>query len=74
MGPLARQATGFVVAPEDRGLRVVCQDLALWPHLTVHGNLTVVLASQHVAREQREARIKDASAPALRENADKRSP
>jgi len=32
-----------LVLPEERGLSVVFQDLALWPHMTVAGNLRFVL-------------------------------
>jgi len=43
--------------PEERNLAVVFQDLALWPHLTVHGNLAFGLAARGVRRTEREARI-----------------
>jgi iron(III) transport system ATP-binding protein len=46
-----------LVAPEDRGLGVVFQDLALWPHLTVEGNLAFGLASRGVAKGERAERI-----------------
>lgn len=46
-----------LVPPEGRGLGVVFQDLALWPHLTVAGNLGFGLAARHVPRQKREARI-----------------
>jgi len=36
--------------PEQRGVAVVFQDLALWPHLTVRGNLAFGLGSQKVPR------------------------
>src|SRR5207245_5698518 len=39
------------------GVAVVFQDLALWPHLTVHGNLAFGLASQKVPRDARANRI-----------------
>jgi iron(III) transport system ATP-binding protein len=45
------------VPPEERHLAVVFQDLALWPHLTVHGNLSFGLKSRGVARADRERRI-----------------
>lgn len=41
-----RQVAGASVRaalPEERGLSVVFQDLALWPHMTVAGNLRFVL-------------------------------
>ena len=43
--------------PEDRGLAVVFQDLALWPHLTVRGNLAFGLAAKHVPADERNERI-----------------
>lgn len=47
----------LLVPPEERGLAVVFQDLALWPHLSVRGNLRFVLAARAVPRHEREARI-----------------
>jgi iron(III) transport system ATP-binding protein len=46
-----------VVPPERRRLAVVFQDLALWPHLTVRGNLSFGLAARGVPRPDREARV-----------------
>jgi iron(III) transport system ATP-binding protein len=46
-----------LVPPEERGLAVVFQDLALWPHLTVAGNLGFALAARGVAAAERRARI-----------------
>jgi len=43
--------------PEERGLAVVFQDLALWPHLSVSQNLAFGLRAQGVAAEAREHRI-----------------
>ncbi len=45
--------------PEDRNLAMVFQDLALWPHLTVHGNLNFGLKARKVAREQRKELISE---------------
>ena len=47
----------ILVAPEARGLAVVFQDLALWPHLTVEGNLRFGLRARGVPREESRARI-----------------
>jgi len=47
----------LLVAPEDRGLAVVFQDLALWPHLTVEGNLGFGLAARGVPARERAERI-----------------
>jgi ABC-type sugar transport system ATPase subunit len=49
-----------VVPPEDRSLAMVFQDLALWPHLTVHGNLAFALGARRAPREVQEQRIHDA--------------
>ena len=46
-----------LVPPEDRNLAVVFQDLALWPHLTVEGNLAFGLSARGVRAEERTARI-----------------
>ena len=46
-----------LVSPEDRGLAVVFQDLALWPHLTVEGNLGFGLAARGVRAGERTERI-----------------
>lgn len=51
-----------VVPPDERSLAVVFQDLALWPHLTTHGNLAFGLASRGVGRQERERRIAEALA------------
>jgi ABC-type Fe3+/spermidine/putrescine transport system ATPase subunit len=45
--------------PRHRGIGFVFQDLALWPHLTVAGNLDFVLASARVPKSERRKRIKD---------------
>lgn len=38
-GNLASTNGRVVIPPEQRNLAMVFQDLALWPHLTVYGNL-----------------------------------
>ncbi len=43
--------------PEGRGLGMVFQDLALWPHLTVGGNLEFGLKAQGVPATERRRRI-----------------
>lgn len=58
-GNLATERGKLLVAPEDRHLAVVFQDLALWPHLTVHGNLAFALKARGMAVAQREERIGD---------------
>ena len=45
--------------PEERNLAVVLQELALWPHLTVAGNLAFGLEARGVPRATRDSRIAD---------------
>jgi ABC-type Fe3+/spermidine/putrescine transport system ATPase subunit len=45
------------VPPHRRGIGFVFQDLALWPHLTVEGNLDFVLASSRMPKRERKERI-----------------
>jgi iron(III) transport system ATP-binding protein len=59
-GRLVSRAGRVVVPPEERGLAVVFQDLALWPHLTVERHLDFGLASRGLSREERETRIREA--------------
>ena len=47
------------VEPRRRGVGFVFQDLALWPHLTVAGNLDFVLASAKMPNRERADRIKE---------------
>jgi iron(III) transport system ATP-binding protein len=54
---LASSGLTIHVPPEKRELAVVFQDLALWPHLTVRGNLEFGLAAKGVARSERQLRI-----------------
>ncbi len=48
---------GHFVPPERRGLGMVFQDYALWPHLTVAGNVAFPLEMAGVGRADREARV-----------------
>ena len=48
------------VLPEERNVAMVFQDLALWPHLSVHGNLAYGLSARGVAKAERERRIAQA--------------
>lgn len=49
-----------LLPPRSRGVGFVFQDLALWPHLTVTGNLDFVLASAKVPKRERAERIAEA--------------
>ncbi len=44
-------------SPEKRGVGMVFQDLALWPHLTVKGNLAFGLKARGIPKKEREQRI-----------------
>ena len=46
-----------IVPPRGRNIGFVFQDLALWPHLTVAGNLDFVLQSQRWERRARRDRV-----------------
>jgi ABC-type sugar transport system ATPase subunit len=58
-GRIVSEAGRILVAPEDRGLGMVFQDLALWPHLTVRGNLEFGMKAQRIPAAERERRIRD---------------
>jgi len=48
-----------LVPPGARGVGFVFQDLALWPHLTVAGNLEFVLSSTGVPKRERAERVNE---------------
>jgi iron(III) transport system ATP-binding protein len=56
-GQVASEGGKVLVPPEARGLAVVFQGLALWPHLTVAGNLRFVLRSKTAPRSEERNRI-----------------
>ncbi len=49
----------IIQPPEQRNLGFVFQDLALWPHLTVRGNLEFGLTAKRVQKGERARRIDD---------------
>ncbi len=54
---LVAQAGRVIKGPEQRNLGLVFQDLALWPHLSVKGNLDFGLRAKGLGREERTRRI-----------------
>ncbi|HEY7648382.1 MAG TPA: ABC transporter ATP-binding protein [Methylomirabilota bacterium] len=53
---MADAERGLAVPPEERGVGVVFQDYALFPHLTVADN--VAFGLHHLSREQRRERVR----------------
>ena len=58
-GRQVARAGHSLVPPYDRRIGFVFQDLALWPHLTVRGNLAFVMGSVGLAKAAGEERIRD---------------
>jgi len=52
-GEMAAAGGQNLKEPEQRNLGMVFQDLALWPHLTVKGNLEFGLKAKHIPAKQR---------------------
>ncbi|WP_374730691.1 ABC transporter ATP-binding protein [Aliirhizobium terrae] len=53
---VADAASGAFAPPEKRNLGMVFQDYALWPHMTVGGNVAFPLEMRGVGRADRQAR------------------
>jgi multiple sugar transport system ATP-binding protein len=49
------------IAPRDRGIAMVFQSYALYPHMTVYDNVCFALKLAKVPREERDAKIRDAA-------------
>ena len=49
---------GIFVAPEDRGLGMVFQTYAIWPHMNVFDNVAYPLQNRKVPREEIRERVK----------------
>jgi ABC-type Fe3+/spermidine/putrescine transport system ATPase subunit len=58
-GRLASSAVRLHIAPSQRNIGFVFQDLALWPHMTVGGNLMFVLQSGRWPSATRKARVEE---------------
>ena len=48
---------GIFVPPEQRGMGLVFQSYALWPHMTIEGNIDFGLRLRNVSKENREKRL-----------------
>ncbi len=49
----------ILVEPESRNVGMVFQDLALWPHLSVKGNIELGLKAKGISKVERDKKIKD---------------
>ncbi len=57
-GQLVSRSGRIVTPPEERHLGMVFQDLALWPHLTVKGNIAFGLKAKGMPKIERERKIR----------------
>ena len=51
---------GIILPPEMRGLGLIFQSYALWPHMTVAKNITLALKEQRLSKTDIEARLANA--------------
>lgn len=51
---------GIILPPEMRGLGLIFQSYALWPHMTVAKNITLALKEQRLSKNDIEARLANA--------------
>jgi ABC-type Fe3+/spermidine/putrescine transport system ATPase subunit len=58
-GEIVARDGRIVKPPEQRGLGMVFQDLALWPHLSVKGNIDFGLKAKGLPRKERQQRIRE---------------
>ena len=56
-GELVSKGGSILLPPERRNLGMVFQDLALWPHLSVKGNIEFGLKAKGIEKNEREIRI-----------------
>ncbi len=56
-GKVAARDGRNVLPPEERNLGMVFQDLALWPHLSVEGNLEFCLKAKGIPPAERRQRM-----------------
>ncbi len=59
---VGRGQDGFMIPHEKRGLGLVPQSYALWPHMTVAGNVGFPLKLRHVGRKERDELVAKALA------------
>lgn len=54
------RSEGVVLPPEVRGLGLIFQSYALWPHMTVARNITLALKEQRLSKDEIAARLENA--------------
>jgi len=54
---LVSQAGTILVAPTQRNISMIFQDLALWPHMDVAGNISFGLRMQHIPQEAQRKKV-----------------
>ncbi len=58
-GEIVATAKGNLREPEKRGIGMVFQDLALWPHMTVAENIEFGLRAKHIPPNKRKERVRE---------------
>ncbi|MEU9746615.1 ABC transporter ATP-binding protein [Streptomyces niveus] len=58
-GKVVVDGKGTFVPPEKRGLGMVFQSYALWPHMTVKGNVAYPLKMRHTPRSEIASRVRE---------------
>jgi ABC-type Fe3+/spermidine/putrescine transport system ATPase subunit len=58
-GELVSKNSRIITPPEQRNLGMVFQDLALWPHLSVKGNIEFGLKAKGIAKTERVERTRN---------------
>jgi iron(III) transport system ATP-binding protein len=58
-GRVVSTARRIIVAPQARGIGMVFQDLALWPHMSAAENIAFGLRAQRVPAEERKRRTRN---------------
>lgn len=56
---IVNAAEAYYAAPSERGLNLVFQSYALWPHMTVRNNISFGLNIKKMAKEEVEHRVTD---------------
>ena len=61
-GKLVSSAQKILIPPQSRGVGMVFQDLALWPHMSVTENIAFGLRARRLSAAERDRRIRDIAA------------